>query len=200
MTRHGAAVAVAALVAAVLGQACVRRQPPPPVIDIGGNFTLRDQDGHPFQLSSLHGDVVLIFFGYTFCPDACPTTLSKLSVVYRKLGADASKVKTLYITVDPDRDTPAIMKADLSNFAIDSVGLTGTRAEIDRVVHQYGASYEIVPTPNSAAKYTVSHSTTLYALDGSGRTRILFRYEAPADEIVAGIRSILADPRSEARR
>jgi len=167
--------------------------PPPPVLDIGGNFTLTDQDGHAFQLSSLHGDVVLIFFGYTYCPDACPTTLSKLSVVARRLGRDARHVKTVYITVDPDRDTPAVMKADLANFAIDSVGLTGTRAEIDRVVRQYGAAYEIVPEPGSAARYGVSHSTTLYALDGLGRTRILFRYEATVDEIVAGIRSILAD-------
>lgn len=164
----------------------------PPVMEGGGDFSLTDHDGKPFQLASQRGKVVLIFFGYTFCPDACPTTLSKLSSVSRRLGADASKVKVLYISVDPERDTPEVLKADLANFRIDSIGLTGTKAEIDKVVQQYGAAYEIVPTPDSAAKYSVSHTTTLYALDPQGRLRTKFRYEATVDEIVAGIHAILA--------
>ncbi len=158
----------------------------------GGDFSLTDHDGKPFQLASQRGKVVLIFFGYTFCPDACPTTLSKLSSVYRKLEDDASKVKTLYISVDPERDTPDVLKADLGNFRIDAIGLTGAKAAIDAVVQQYGAAYEIVPTPDSAAKYTVSHTTTLYALDPQGRIRMKFRYEATVDEIVEGVRAILA--------
>ena len=158
----------------------------------GGDFALTDHDGKPFQLASQRGKVVLIFFGYTFCPDACPTTLSKLSSVTRRLGADASKVKVLYISVDPERDTPEVLKADLANFKLDSIGLTGTKADIDTVVQQYGAAYEIVPTPDSAAKYSVSHTTTLYALDGQGRLRTKFRYEATVDEIVDGIHAILA--------
>lgn len=163
-----------------------------PILDGGGDFALTDHDGKPFSLTSQRGKVVLIFFGYTFCPDACPTTLSKLASVYRKLGDDASKVKTLYISVDPERDTPEVLKADLGNFRIDAIGLTGQKAEIDKVVQQYGAAYEIVPTPESAAKYTVSHTTTLYALDPSGRIRMKFRYEASVDEVVDGIRAILA--------
>lgn len=163
-----------------------------PVMDGGGDFSLIDHDGQPFSLTSQRGKVVLVFFGYTFCPDACPTTLSKLSSVYRKLGDDASKVKTLYITVDPERDTPDVLKADLGNFRIDAIGLTGAKAEIDTVVQQYGAAYEIVQTPDSAAKYTVSHTTTLYALDPKGRIRTKFRYEATVDEIVDGIHAILA--------
>ena len=163
-----------------------------PVLDGGGDFTLTDHDAKPFSLTSQRGKVVLIFFGYTFCPDACPTTLSKLSVVSRKLGDDAAKVKVLYVSVDPERDTPDVLKDDLANFRIDAIGLTGTKPEIDRVVQQYGAAYEIVPTPESAAKYTVSHTTTLYALDPQGRLRLKFRYEATADEIVDGIKAILA--------
>lgn len=163
-----------------------------PVLEGGGDFTLTDLDNQPFSLSSLRGKVVLIFFGYTFCPDACPTTLSKLSSVARRLGDAAAKVKTLYISVDPERDTPAVIKADLANFRLDALGLTGTKAAIDTVVGQYGAAYEIVPTPDSAARYTVSHTTTLYALDTAGRLRIKFRYEATVDEVVAGIRQILA--------
>jgi protein SCO1/2 len=163
-----------------------------PVLSVGGDFGLTDDNGQRFELSSLHGKAVLIFFGYTSCPDICPTTLSKISSVYKELGKDASRVKTLYITVDPGRDTPAVLKADLSDFDIDALGLTGTKPEIDKVVGLYGASYEIIPTPESAAKYTVAHSTTLYALDANGRTRILFSYDASVDDIAKGLRAILA--------
>lgn len=162
-----------------------------PVLPVGGDFVLTDFDSQRFDLRSLRGKAVLIFFGYTSCPDVCPTTLSKLSSAYKQLGDDASRVKTLYITVDPQRDTPAVLKADLGSFHLDALGLTGTKAEIDKVVALYGASYEIIPTPNSEAKYTVAHSTTLYALDSHGRTRILFPYEATVEEIVKGLRTIL---------
>lgn len=165
---------------------------PVPVLPIGGDFALMDHNGQRFELSSLRGKVVLIFFGYTFCPDACPTTMSKLASVYRQLGTDARRVKTLYISVDPQRDTPAVLKADLSNFEVDALGLTGTKEEIDKAVALYGAAYEIVPTPDSAAKYTVAHTTSLYALDTTGRTRIEFPYEATVQQIVAGVKAILA--------
>ncbi len=179
---------VGLLVLALVG--CQRTELP--VLSVGGDFALTDYNGQRFELSSLRGKAVLIFFGYTSCPDVCPTTLSKLSSVYKQLGKDANRVKTLYITVDPERDTPETLKSDLSSFELDSMGLTGTKPEIDKVVGLYGASYEIIPTPRSAAKYTVAHSTTLYALDPAGRTRILFSYDASVDEIVKGLRAILA--------
>lgn len=183
-----------ALLLGLVALACLGCQPKEelPALNVGGEFTLTDHDNKPFQLSSQRGKVVLVFFGFASCPDACPTTLSKLSAVYRKLGPDAAKLQTLYITVDPDRDTPEILKEDLSYFGIGAIGLTGTKAEIDKVVAQYGASYEIVPMPESAAKYSIAHSTTLYALDADGKTRILFPYEATVDEITAGLKSILA--------
>lgn len=162
-----------------------------PVLPVGGDFSLTDFNNQQFELRSLRGKVILIFFGYTSCPDVCPTTLSKLSAVYKRLGSDAGRVKTLYITVDPERDTPAVLRADLGNFGVDALGLTGTKPEIDKVVHLYGASYEIIPTPESEDKYTVAHSTTLYAVDTQGRTRILFPYEATVDQIVSGIQTIL---------
>lgn len=164
-----------------------------PVLPIGGDFSLVGHDHSRFELTSLRGQVVLVFFGYSSCPDACPTTLSKLATVSRRLGDDRTRVKTLYISVDPERDTPDVLKADLQNFDLDALGLTGTKPEIDKVVSQFGASYEITPTPESAAKYTVAHTTWLYALDTNGRTRIRFPYEATVDEIVRGIRSILAE-------
>jgi protein SCO1/2 len=108
-----------AFFALCLATACA---PAPPVLSLGGDFTLTDQDGRPFQLSSARGKVVLIFFGYTFCPDVCPTTLSKLSAAAAKLGADRDRVTALYVTVDPHRDTPAVMREHLSMFGIRAVG------------------------------------------------------------------------------
>jgi protein SCO1/2 len=190
---------VAGLIVLALLGGCHRRAATTlPVLPVGGDFSLTDDDNQRFDLTSLRGKAVLIFFGYTSCPDACPTTLSKLAQVYQQLGSDAGRVKTVYISVDPDRDTPAVMKADLSSFRVDAVGLTGTKAQIDKVVALYGASYEIIPTPDSYAKYTVAHSTTLYALDTEGRTRILFPYEASVDQIVGGIKAILAAKDSSA--
>ncbi len=189
---HGALLLLLALGA---GAGCQSRPvaPPLPVLQMGGDFQLTDHDGQPFALDSQRGKVVLIFFGYSSCPDACPTTLSKLSRVARLLGDDRSRMRTLYVSVDPERDTPSVLKADLASFALDAIGLTGTKEEIDRVVEQYGASYEVVPTPQSAARYTISHTTAVYALDAKGRVRKTFEYEATVDEIVDGIRTILAD-------
>jgi protein SCO1 len=137
---------------------------PPPILPIGGDFVLTDHNGRHFALSSLRGRVVLIFFGYTFCPDACPTTLSKIAAVAARLGRDGDRLKTLYVSVDPERDTPDVLKADLANFHLDALGLAGTEAEIDRVTDLYGAAYEITSMPESAAKYSIAHTTTLYAL------------------------------------
>jgi protein SCO1/2 len=162
-----------------------------PILPVGGDFVLTDDNNQRFELSSLHGKAVLVFFGYTSCPDICPTTLSKLSSVYKQLGPDAARVKTIYISVDPQRDTPQVLKEDLSSFDLDALGVTGTKADIDKVVAEYGASYEFIPTPESELKYTVAHSTTLYALDTNGRTRILFPYDASIEQIVTGVREIL---------
>lgn len=190
-------LAAAVLVALVGGTtaACDRTPAaaPLPVLPIGGDFTLTDHNDRAFELASLRGKAVLIFFGYSSCPDACPTTLSKLSTVARRLGDDRAKIQALYVSVDPDRDTPPVLKADMENFSIGALGLTGTKAQIDAVVKQYAAAYEIVPTPESAAKYTISHTTAVYALDAKGRVRTTFSYEASVDEIVTGIQAILAD-------
>ena len=146
--------------------------------------------GQRFALTSLHGKVALVFFGYTFCPDVCPTTLSKLSAVSRALGDQRDRVRVVYITVDPRCDTPAVLREHLSMFRLDAIGLTGTPEEISRTAHQFGADYSIEVVPSEAG-YFVSHTTTLYALDPQGRVRLLLPYEATVDQIVAGVRSIL---------
>jgi cytochrome oxidase Cu insertion factor (SCO1/SenC/PrrC family) len=156
----------------------------------GANFTLTDQDGRPFQLSGLRGRVVLLFFGYTSCPDACPTTLSKLSKVYKLLGADRDRVVTLFVSVDPGRDTPRVLKDYLKYFRVNAVGLTGTKEEIDRVVSLYGARYEIEKS-DSATGYHVNHSTDLYLIDQKGEVAQRFKYEGGTKEIADAVRRLI---------
>ncbi|MGE3342848.1 MAG: SCO family protein [Vicinamibacterales bacterium] len=188
MVRYRSRLSALSLSAALvtLAVACQTAAPLPPPQD----FTLTDHHAQPFTLSSLRGHVVLIFFGYSHCPDVCPTTLSKLSSVSRRLGADRSVMKVVYVSVDPARDTPEVLAADLGFFDLDAVGVTGTKADVDRVVEQFGAKYDIVQTPESAGQYVVNHSTTLYAVDPEGRIRTQFPYEATVDEIVAGVRAL----------
>ena len=163
-----------------------------PVLPIGGDFTLTDQNGQPFSLASQKGKAVLIFFGYTMCPDACPTTLSKLSSAYARLSeADRSRVKAVYITIDPARDTPAVMKDHLTYFGIDAVGLTGSAEDTSRVAAQFGAHFE-KSSETTAAGYLMSHTVSVFGLDTQGRTRLLIDYEASVDQVVQDIRALLA--------
>jgi protein SCO1 len=154
------------------------------------NFTLTDQDGQPFQLTRLRGKIVLLFFGYTSCPDACPTTLSKLSRAYKMLGAERDRVVTLFVSVDPGRDTPRVLKEYLKYFRINSMGLTGTKGEIDAVVNLYGAKYEIEKS-DSAAGYHINHSTDLYLLDQKGEVARRFKYDDRVQAIADGIRQLI---------
>jgi protein SCO1 len=163
-----------------------------PVLPIGGDFTLTDQDGKPFSLASLRGKAVLIFFGYTMCPDACPTTLSKLSSAYAKLTEDErTRVKAVYITIDPERDTPAVMKDHLTYFGVDAVGLTGTVEETTKVAAQFGAHFERT-NDKTAAGYLMSHTVSVFGLDPKGQTRVLIDYEASVDLVVKEIRALMA--------
>jgi protein SCO1/2 len=163
-----------------------------PILPIGGEFTLTDQDNRPFTLSSLEGKVALIFFGYTMCPDACPTTLSKLSSAYARLTPEErARVKTLYITVDPERDTPAVMKEHLSYFGVDAVGLSGSVEEVSKVAAQFGAHFER-STDTTAAGYLMSHTVKVFGLDAKGRTRLLIDYDAGVDLVVQEIHRLLA--------
>jgi protein SCO1 len=163
-----------------------------PVLPIGGDFTLIDQDARPFTLSSLEGKVVLIFFGYTMCPDACPTTLSKLSSAYSRLTPEErARVKAVYITIDPERDTPAVMKDHLTYFGVDAIGLSGTPEDTAKVAAQFGAHFERT-SDKTAAGYLMSHTVSVFGLDAKGQTRVLIDYEASVDTVVKEIRALLA--------
>ena len=169
--------------------------PTPKLLDdygaFGGNFTLTDHHGQPFSLVDGQDDISLLFFGFTYCPDACPTMLIKLQEMYKKLGPSASStVQTLYITIDPERDTPEILNDYLSYFTtINILGLTGTLDEIDQVAKQYSVFYKKVPL-ESAAGYLMDHSTWLYLVDQHGELRYRFRHSDTVEEMVAGIQQL----------
>lgn len=159
--------------------------------DIGGNFILTDQNGHPFQLSQLHGKVALLYFGYTLCPDACPATLARLTRAYKLLGPQfRDDVVTIFVSVDSGRDKPQKMKEYLEYFDVNAVGLSGTKSQIDPVVAQYGAKYEITDS-GSAAGYLVNHSTSLYLIDQHGEVRYVFKHKDPPELIAAGVKQLL---------
>ena len=156
-------------------------------------FTLTDQNSQPFTLSSLRGKVVLVFFGYTMCPDACPTTLSKLSTAYARLTPEErARVKTIYISVDPDRDTPAVMKDHLTYFGVDAYGLTGREPAIKEVASKFGVHYEKSTAP-TAGGYTMSHTVSIFCLNATGRPAKIIPYEASVDEVLVAVRALLAE-------
>lgn len=156
----------------------------------GGDFTLMGDNGKIFHLSDCRGKVVLLFFGYTSCPNACPATLAKLSRAFALLGADRDKVTTLFVTVDPQRDTPAKLKEYLTYFGINGVGLTGTKAQIDAVVDAYHAFYLKVPS-KSAMGYSINHTTTVYLIDQQGKVQHLFQPLESAKNVAGIIRKFI---------
>lgn len=154
-----------------------------------GEFTLVDHDGRVFHSSSLKGKPALLFFGYTHCPDACPTTLSRVARAYRRAGAASREVPTLFVSVDP-RDTPDVLKSYLAYFsAIPTIGLTGSKQQIDAVVKQFGAQYEIHDT-GSAAGPLVDHTIRLFLLDRDGDVVRMFDPNDDVNEIAKALKEL----------
>lgn len=154
-------------------------------------FTLTRSDGTSLRLSELRGDVVLLFFGYTSCPDVCPTTMAELKVALAELNTeDAARVKVLFVTVDPERDTPARMQEYVDQFNTDFIGLSGTQAELEKIWQAYGVYREIV-TSASAAGYTVDHTARVTLIDPQGNMRVSFGFDTPVEDIVHDLKLIL---------
>ncbi|MDE2490440.1 MAG: SCO family protein [Elusimicrobia bacterium] len=184
--------ALAALL--LLGASACRRKPSLPsgypTLNPSRDFALTDQDGRVFRLKDHRGRVFLLFFGYLSCPDVCPATMAKISRATSLLGPRGRQVTTLFVSVDPARDAPRKMKAYLSYFGTPSLGLTGTKAQIDAVVKAYGASYRKV-SDGSAAGYAIDHSDLVYLIDGRGEVRRLFHPSDTAETIAAGLKPFL---------
>ena len=157
---------------------------------IGGPFALTDQNGKPITEADLKGKPFLVFFGYTHCPDVCPTTLFDISEVMRALGPDADRTSALFISVDPDRDTPAVLKDYLSSFDPHLRGATGTQANLDKVEKEYRVYAKKVPTGKDG-DYSMDHSAVIYLMDKQGRFVAPFNLKRKPAEAAAALRKYM---------
>ncbi|GGI29896.1 SCO family protein [Bradyrhizobium guangdongense] len=156
---------------------------------IGGPFQLTDQNGKAVTDKSLKGKPTLIFFGYTHCPDVCPTSLFEMSEVLRAMGKDADKVNAVFISVDPERDTPATMKEYLSSFDPHLEGLSGDPAETAKVITSYRVYAKKVPTKDG--DYTMDHTALIYLMDRDGRFVSPFNLKRTPEEAAADLKKYL---------
>ena len=156
---------------------------------IGGPFSLVDQDGRPVTDKDLRGRPFLVFFGFTHCPDVCPTALFEISEVLGKLGPDAQRVSALFVTVDPERDTPAQMKDYLSSFNPRLVGLTGDPAAVAAVAKEYRVYVKKVPLDHG--DYTMDHTALVYLMDKDGRFVAPFNLKRSTEDAAADLRRYL---------
>ncbi len=161
------------------------------------DFKLVDQDGRPFDLASLRGKAVMFSFGFTHCPNICPSTLMDYAAIRNALpGPERDKVQFLFISVDYQRDKPEVLKKYLPYFDQHILGLTGSKADIDRTINAYGGSYEFVHHPGDDPDiYTVNHSAYSYLIDPKGKLQVLYDYDKLTDpsRIVSDIGKVLAE-------
>jgi cytochrome oxidase Cu insertion factor (SCO1/SenC/PrrC family) len=161
-----------------------------PELAAGGDFSLTDHNGKQFRLSDHRGKVILLFFGYTSCTEACPVILGRINSVFKQLGTDRDKALAVFISVDPKRDTVEVLRDYVEYFSAHTVALTGKKEEIDEVVKQYGAKYEIEKS-NSALGYHISHTTDIYVVDQHGALQSRFKHTDRAALIAASVQHLL---------
>ena len=167
-------------------------------VDITGaeyarSLSLTDPDGQRRTLADYKGKVVLVFFGYTQCPDVCPTTMTELAEVKRSLGADGARVQGIFVTVDPERDSAALLKAYVANFGPDITGLRGSPDEIKAAAKEFKVFYSKVPGKTDTS-YTVDHTAGSYVFDAKGRVRLFTRYGSGAKALADDLKLLLAEP------
>ncbi|MCW5632694.1 MAG: SCO family protein [Rubrivivax sp.] len=197
--RRGAAWPALWLAVVLALSACERSGPgasaPFKSIDITGadyaqGLELSDPDGKRRTLAEFKGKVVVLFFGFTQCPDVCPTTLAEIATVKQQLGADGARVVPVFVTVDPERDTPAVLKAYVGSFGADFVALRGTPEETKAVARAFKIFYAKVPGKTESS-YTVDHTARSYVYDTKGRLRLATRYGIGADALASDVRQLL---------
>jgi protein SCO1/2 len=198
--RYGA-LALSVLLLAAGGYAWVTRGVPdqratlggmavPPGVAIGGPFTLTDHTGRQVTDQTFRGRPMLVFFGFTHCPDICPTGLQAMAEVLDILGPGATRLAPLFITVDPVRDSPATLAPYVALFHERLVGLSGTEAEIAAVARAYRVYHARVQPPG-ASDYLVDHSSFTYLIGPDGSFRALFRHGTPPEEIARAVAALL---------
>lgn len=157
---------------------------------VGGPFQMTDQDGKRVDQSLLKGKWTAVFFGYTFCPEACPTTLTTLAKAQDQLGPKAKDLQVVFVSVDPARDTPAQLKTYLSSqsFPKGTVGLTGSAADVAKAAKAYKVFYQ---KSGTGSDYAMDHSTALYLMDPKGRFDRVIAYGLPPEEVARQIREAM---------
>ncbi|RZJ13511.1 MAG: SCO family protein [Rubrivivax sp.] len=154
-------------------------------------FTLKGSDGAPLTLARFKGRLVLLTFGFTNCPEVCPTTLATLAQARKDLGAAAADVQVVYVTVDPERDSPARIRQYLGAFDSAFIGGTDTPDQLAAMRKRYGIVAEKIPTPQPNA-YGMNHSTSVFIIDRSGRLKAMMPYGHPAKDFVHDVKLLLA--------
>ena len=168
-------------------------QPETPIVP---RYLLMDYRGHAVSNEDFAGSYQLISFGYTFCPDICPTTLSKMSLIMGKLGKQADRLQPLFITVDPERDTPEVLHRYTAFFNPRIIGLTGSPELVRRAADNFKVKYEKHLEPGAAPdKYSVDHSVGMYLLGPDGSFLAKFAYGAPNAEVAERIKALMAEHR-----
>jgi len=160
-------------------------------LQIGGPFTLQNSSGKTVTDRDFRGQYMLVYFGYTFCPDVCPTTLTAVADAMDKLGTDASRIRTVFITVDPKRDVPAVVGQYAAAFGPNVVGLTGTPEEIAKVAKEYRVYYAEHRTGAGPNDYVMDHSSVLYLMDPKGRFMAPVRADQSGTEMAAALKKLM---------
>ena len=160
-------------------------------VDWGKDFNLTDHHGQRRTLADFHGKVVALFFGYTHCPDVCPTTLGELALTLKKLGKDADKVQVLFVTLDPARDTPAVLAKYVPSFNPTFLGLTGSEAEVAQVAKTFKVFYQ-KQDKGSKAGYFLDHSANTFVFDPQGRLRLMYGFGVGTGPIIHDINQLLS--------
>jgi protein SCO1/2 len=164
----------------------------PAALTVGGPFALSDGDGKPVTDQTWRGKYMLVYFGYTFCPDVCPTTLSNVADAMDKMGAKADRVQPLFITVDPKRDTPAVVKQYAAAFGPRIIGLTGSAEQIAAAAKAYRVYYAEHRTGTGPDDYTMDHSSVLYLMGPDGRFIAPVRADQDGPQIAAALTKLMS--------
>jgi protein SCO1/2 len=186
------ALALSPLLAATLA-ACKKAPVAYKGMDITGaeyarGFTLRDAQGQVRTLADFRGKAVMLFFGFTQCPDVCPTALTRATEIRQLLGADGQRLQVLFITIDPERDTPAVLASYTQAFDTSFIGLHGDAAQTEATAKEFKVYYKKVPT---GASYTMDHSAFSYVFDPEGKPRLVLRHEQSAKDCADDLRQLL---------
>ena len=165
-------------------------------VDITGaeyarSLSLPDQNGQPRTLADFKGKVTVVFFGYTQCPDVCPTTMAELAQVKKALGKDGERVQGVFVSIDPERDTPAVLKAYMAGFDPSFIALRGTPEQTTAAAKEFKVFFAKVPGRTDGA-YTMDHTAGSYVFDTQGRVRLFIRYGTGAEPLIADLKALLA--------